>query len=218
MRNSELIIKYFPDISDIQKEKFECLYELYKEWNFKINVISRKDIENIYLHHILHSLAIAKFANETGGLFTNSTRILDVGTGGGFPGIPLAIIYPDVKFTLCDSIGKKIKVASEIAASIHLENVTTICDRVENIKGSFDFTVSRAVTELKKFFPLVDGLYSKGMIFLKGGDIEKEINESQKFIKSDKLQVFTKPVSDYFSEEFFIEQNIIYLSRQILSK
>lgn len=206
----ELIQKYFPDISKEQYLQMEMLENLYSEWNSKINVISRKDIDNIYLHHVLHSLAIASFVKDKKINFSPSTKILDVGTGGGFPGIPLAIMFPYIQFTLCDSIGKKVKVAREVASSIKLNNVELICDRVENISDNYDYTVSRAVTELKKFIPLVRNLRLKGMLFLKGGDTQTEITECAHLLKIDEKKFITAPISRYFCEDYFLEKNIIY--------
>ena len=150
------ILKYFPGLDEGMRLKFEKLYPLYREWNEKINVISRKDIDNLYTHHVLHSLAIAKYRP-----FEKGSTVLDVGTGGGFPGIPLAILYPECRFTLADSIGKKIMVVSEIAKELGLENTEAVKTRVEEMKGSFDYVVSRAVTELSLFYPWVKDKYKK---------------------------------------------------------
>ena len=174
----DLIITYFPGLSDTQKAQFEALYDLYIDWNSKINVISRKDITNLYEHHVLHSLGIAKFIR-----FVPETEVMDVGTGGGFPGIPLAIIFPEVRFHLVDSIGKKVKVATEVAKSIGLQNVTTRHCRVEEEKKMFDFVVSRAVMPLSDLVKIVrknikkeqQNVYPNGLICLKGGELEHEI-------------------------------------------
>lgn len=203
----ELITKYFPHLSDIQVKQFAQLDELYRFWNSQINLISRKDIDNLYLHHILHSLSLAKVIT-----FNPGSRIMDVGTGGGFPGIPLAIMFPEVQFHLVDSIGKKIKVVNEVATALGLENVTAEQIRVELIKDKFDFIVSRAVTTLPEFHSWVQGKFSKqkkhkvsnGIFYLKGGDLTNEIEPFKKSVT-----IF--PISDYFSEEFFVTKKIIYL-------
>ena len=173
----ELILKYFPDLTEEQKKQFAALYDLYTDWNSKINVISRKDIENLYEHHVLHSLGIAQIIR-----FKPGTKIMDLGTGGGFPGIPLAILFPEVQFHLVDSIGKKVRVATEIANSIGLKNVTTRHARAEEEKQLFDFVVSRAVMPLadllkiirKNISPKQQNVFPNGLICLKGGELEKE--------------------------------------------
>src|SRR5690554_5437449 len=190
--NSTLISDYFPDLSDQQKQQLEALYPLYSEWNSQINVISRKDIDSLYLHHVLHSLGIAKFIS-----FKAGERILDVGTGGGFPGLPLAILFPETSFHLVDSIGKKIKVVNEVAAAIGLNNLLATHTRAEEVKGKFNFIVSRAVTQLKDFYPWVQNKFEResinaipnGILYLKGGDLTSEIKES-------KLQAEVYPLSD----------------------
>tara|TARA_B100000965_G_C19585170_1_gene755383 strand:- start:1860 stop:2474 length:615 start_codon:yes stop_codon:yes gene_type:complete len=200
-----LILKYFPDLTKDQIQKFRELEFLYKEWNSRINVISRKDIDDLYLKHVLHSLSIAKFIS-----FKNHTSILDVGTGGGFPGIPLAIIFPDCNFLLVDSIKKKINVVKEISNSLKLSNVSFNAIRVEKLKTKHDFIISRAVTRMNKFRSLVKGLISiqndnkikNGIIYLKGGDLTEEMMN----IKHQKVNI-----SDYFDEEFFKTKKIIYL-------
>ena len=201
----KLILKYFPNLTDDQIQKFKELEVLYKEWNSRINVISRKDIEDLYLKHVLHSLSIAKFI-----LFKKNTSILDVGTGGGFPGIPLAIIFPDCNFLLVDSINKKINVVKEISNTLKLTNVSYNVIRVEKLKTKHDFIVSRAVTRMNKFRNLVKGLISNkndnkiknGIIYLKGGDLTDEMMN----IKHQKVNI-----SDYFDEEFFETKKIVYL-------
>ena len=173
----ELILKYFPDLTEEQKRQFAALYDLYTDWNSKINVISRKDIENLYEHHVLHSLGIAKVIR-----FKPGTKVMDLGTGGGFPGIPLAILFPEVQFHLVDSIGKKVRVATEIAGSIGLKNVTTRHARAEEEKQLFDFVVSRAVMSLtdllkiirKNISPKQQNALPNGLICLKGGELERE--------------------------------------------
>jgi len=201
----KLILKYFPNLTDDQIQKFKELEVLYKEWNSRINVISRKDIDDLYLKHVLHSLSIAKFIS-----FKKNTSILDVGTGGGFPGIPLAIIFPDCNFLLVDSINKKINVVKEISNTLKLTNVSCNAIRVEKLKTKHDFIVSRAVTRMNKFRNLVKGLISNkndnkiknGIIYLKGGDLTDEMMN----IKHQKVNI-----SDYFDEEFFETKKIVYL-------
>lgn len=203
---STLIRHYFPGASAAQHAKFDVLPELYAKWNSQINVISRKDIDHLELRHVLHSLAILKFTS-----FQAGSRILDIGTGGGFPGIPLAIMMPDVQFILADSIGKKIKVVKEIASELGLTNVEGIHERAEKLKGPFDFVVSRAVAPLPLLLSWSRGKYNKhninalpnGLICLKGGDLKEEM----KGIKG--AQAFA--VSDFFGETFFDEKKLIYV-------
>ena len=203
----EQIIKYFPNLTDIQKSQFEALYDLYFEWNAKINVISRKDIDNLYEHHVLHSLAIAEIIR-----FQPGSAILDVGTGGGFPGIPLAILFPQSSFVLIDSIGKKIKVGTEVATAIGLKNITLKHLRVQDEKGKFDFVVSRAVMPLGDLVKLVQKNISKkqinalpnGLICLKGGELQQEIQPYKSF-----AELFE--VSDFFKEEFFKTKKAVYV-------
>ncbi len=203
----ELILKYFPNITQKQKEQFAALYDLYIDWNSKINVISRKDIENLYEHHVLHSLGIAQFIN-----FKAGTQIMDLGTGGGFPGIPLAIMFPECKFHLVDSIGKKIKVANEVANSIGLENVTFRHCRAEEEKSKFDFVVSRAVMPLGDLMKIIRKNISdkqmnslpNGLICLKGGELANEtLPVRHKVVISDLKSVF--------SEEFFETKKVVYV-------
>jgi len=206
-RPSELIYGYFPDLTDLQKQQFDALDYYYKEWNSKINVISRKDIDSLYLRHVLHSLAIAKYVEFKAGEW-----ILDVGTGGGFPGIPLAILFPETDFILVDSIGKKIKVVNEIIRCIGLKNVAGRHARAESIEGEFNFIVSRAVTQLKDFYPWVKNKISRdsinavpnGILYLKGGDLTEEIRESG--LKAELI-----PITDYFSEDFFETKYILHI-------
>ena len=203
----DIIYRYFPKLSDKQREQFRQLGELYPHWNAQINVVSRKDVGSLYLHHVLHSLGIAQFTN-----FVPSTRILDVGTGGGFPGIPLAILFPEVHFHLVDSIGKKIKVVREVAAGIGLENVEADHIRAEQLDGNYDFVVSRAVTRLVDFYPWVRDKFLKkdknaiqnGILYLKGGDLQEEIKEARL-----KAEIYN--LSDYFKEEFFETKHIVYI-------
>ena len=211
-----LIYTYFPDLTESQKRKISALYPLYSDWNSKINVISRKDIDNLYLHHVLHSMAIAKLIK-----FPAGSRVLDVGTGGGFPGIPLAILFPDVSFYLCDSTLKKITVVKEVAASLGLENVRAAQVRAEELNEKFDFVVSRAVAELKKFLPWVwknvdrgeiAGV-KKGILYLKGGELLDEISEAQVLLKIAPQMVGKHEISNWFNEPFFEEKSILYIKR-----
>lgn len=203
----DILLKYFPKLSEEQKEKFAALYDLYYDWNAKINVISRKDIENLYTHHVLHSLAIAKLIN-----FVDGTRIMDVGTGGGFPGIPLAIMFPACDFLLVDSIGKKIKVATEVATAIGLKNVSLRHCRAEEEKSKFDFVVSRAVMPLPDLVKIIRKNISKeqknvlpnGLICLKGGNLEGEMKPFPKTSEADDL-------SNFFDEEYFKTKKIVYV-------
>lgn len=203
----ENIIKYFPTLSDKQKEQFDALYDLYYDWNSKINVISRKDIENLYLHHVLHSLAIAKYIT-----FKPGTQIMDMGCGGGFPGIPLAIMFPDVEFHLVDSIGKKVRVAAEIAKSIGLTNVHTSHSRAEEIKDKYSFVVSRAVMQLPDLVKICRKNISNeqfnalpnGIICLKGGDMTAE---TQQFKNCREII----DISTYFTEEYFKDKKVVYV-------
>lgn len=202
----ELILKYFPQLTEGQKHQFELLQSLYEDWNLKINVVSRKDIEELYIRHVLHSLGIAKIQPLIAG-----SNILDVGTGGGFPGIPLAILYPEVQFHLVDSIGKKIKVVDEVVAGLKLENVKTTNDRVESISGEYDFIVSRAVAQMETFVHWVDGKIAKknrherknGILYLKGGDLAEELKYFSK------ASVYM--LSDFFEEDFFDTKSLVHL-------
>ena len=204
----EIIQKYFPELTDTQKEQFAALYDLYTDWNSKINVISRKDITNLYEHHVLHSLGIAKVIN-----FRPGTEIMDLGTGGGFPGIPLAIMFPDTHFHLVDSIGKKVKVATEIASAIGLKNVTTRHCRAEEEKQLFDFVVSRAVMPLTDLLKIIrknikkeqQNVLPNGLICLKGGELQNEVMPV-------KHQTMMYDLKDYFEEEFFETKKVVYVT------
>ena len=202
----EEILKYFPDITDSQRGQFEALLPLYSEWNQKINVISRKDIDNLYERHILHSLSIAKITG-----FNSGETVLDVGTGGGFPGIPLAIMFPETEFTLCDSIGKKIKVASSVAESLGLKNVRFFNGRVEALPDRFDYIVSRAVTNLSDFYSWVKGRYNREIIYLKGGDLAEEICNAMAKHKIEKGKITLFDLDLFFKEEFFAEKKAIII-------
>ena len=202
-----LILKYFPDLTDKQKEQFTKLEALYLEWNEMINVISRKDTEFLYEKHILHSLGIAKVMK-----FAPGTKVLDIGTGGGFPGVPLAILFPETQFTLIDSIGKKIKVVDGVSTSLGLENVTAIHGRAEKVKEKFHFVVSRAVTQMPEFLRWLKGKFEKdqfnekhnGVLYLKGGDLAEEL-------AGLKCEIFS--LKNYFEEEFYDTKKVVYLSK-----
>lgn len=203
----EQILNYFPELTDIQKKQFAALYDLYREWNSKINVISRKDIENLYEHHVLHSLAIAKTVN-----FRPGTSILDFGTGGGFPGIPLAIMFPECRFKLIDGTGKKILVAQEVAKAVGLTNCTPVQLRGEDERGKFDFVVSRAVMQLPDLMKIVRKNISdkqrnalpNGVICLKGGDVQAETSPFKKIVE-------VTDIDNFFKEEWFKGKHIIYV-------
>lgn len=207
MADISIITKYFRGLSDGQLNQFAALQELYRHWNAQINVISRQDIDNLYEKHILHSLGIAKVLK-----FKPGSEILDVGTGGGFPGIPLAIMFPDCTFHLIDSIGKKIKVVTEVAEAIGLKNLTAQHERAENVLNDYDFIVSRAVTRLKPFHGWVSNKVTKnqfndlknGILYLKGGDLSEELEEF-----GGKYRLYN--LSDYFEEEFFETKKVVYV-------
>lgn len=204
------ILRYFPSLSERQIERFTALKALYDEWNARINVISRKDMDNFYEHHVLHSLALAL---PMKGMVVPGDRILDLGTGGGFPGIPLAIFFEQCDFLLCDSVGKKTKVASQVAEALGLQNVRVVNDRAENLPGSFDYVVSRAVTSLDKMLPWIKGRYDKGVLYLKGGDLDEEIDRciSRRMFDARKLSVID--ISDFYGGEWFVEKKIVIIKR-----
>lgn len=207
MHDSTIIFNYFPSLSDKQKDQINQLGSLYKDWNDKINVVSRKDIENIYTNHVLHSLGIAKVMS-----FNPGAEVLDVGTGGGFPGIPLAILFPETHFHLVDSIGKKITVVKEVSNALGLKNVRAEQIRAEQIKGRYDFVVSRAVTRMKEFYGWVNNkikddsthTLDNGILYLKGGDLDEEMNEL-------KCPYSVYNLSDYFKEDFFETKRLVYV-------
>ncbi|WP_203296030.1 16S rRNA (guanine(527)-N(7))-methyltransferase RsmG [Luteirhabdus pelagi] len=202
----KLIETYFPDLTEAQRNDFQKLEGLYHDWNEKINVVSRKDIDELYLRHVLHSLGIAKLQR-----FKPGSKILDVGTGGGFPGIPLAILHPETEFHLVDSIGKKIKVVEEVVDGLGLTNVTAINDRVENVDGQYDFIVSRAVAQMETFVRWVKGRIKKksehelrnGILYLKGGDLTEEL------AKYKAAKVY--PLTNFFNEPFFETKSVVHL-------
>jgi len=202
----DLILKYFPELSDVQKQQFEALQGIYEDWNSKINVISRKDIHALYLRHVLHSLALAKV-----GKFHPNADILDVGTGGGFPGIPLAILYPETNFYLVDSIQKKVKVVNAVVNTLKLRNVTAKHQRAEDVEGHFDFVVSRAVTTMPNFVNWVKNkikkeqnhLLSNGILYLKGGDLKEELSSFKK------ARIYN--IDAFFEVDFFATKKVVHL-------
>ena len=205
MQTVELIYSHFPDLTERQRDQFAALFDLYSEWNAKINVISRKDMESFYEKHVLHSLGIAKVYT-----FLPGQGVLDVGTGGGFPGIPLAILFPETQFHLVDSIGKKIKVVLAVADALGLENVRADHGRAEEFKGPYDFIVSRAVTQMQRFVPWIKGKISQknldserinGLLYLKGGDLAEELGTMKARISS---------LSNFFTSEFFETKKVVY--------
>ena len=206
MDSIALIENYFDNLSEEQREQFAKLGEVYAEWNSKINVISRKDMEHIYLHHILHSLAIAKVCQ-----FADGAEVLDVGCGGGFPSVPLAILFPKVKFTSCDSIGKKIRVVEGVCEAVGIKNIRTVNGRVEQLKQQFDYIVSRAVTDMPTFVGWVKGMVRKGqkgslpngILYLKGGDLTEELKASRRSWERHYI-------SEFFEEEFFETKQVVY--------
>lgn len=207
--NVKLIYTYFPELTEEQKDQFAQLADVYEDWNSKINVVSRKDIDELYLRHVLHSLAIAKVQK-----FKSGSSVLDVGTGGGFPGVPLAILFPETSFTLVDSIGKKIKVVDEVVQNLGLSNVTSMNCRVEEVKQKFDFIVSRAVAAMPTFVRWTKGKIKKeskhelknGILCLKGGNLEEELKD----YKTVQLYILT----DFFKEDFFETKKVVYLPQK----
>lgn len=205
----ETILKYFPDLTERQREQFASLYPLYEEWNARINVVSRKDFDSLYLKHILHSLAVAKACR-----FDDGARIIDIGTGGGFPAVPLAVIFPDARFTAVDSIGKKIRVVEEVAKGAGIENLTAVNGRAEDVAGRFDYAVSRAVTDtatlLRWVWPKIEkghkGSMPNGLLLLKGGDLGDELREAGRKYRSF-------DIADWFDEEFFETKKVIYIEK-----
>lgn len=204
---TQLIVSYFPDLTEKQIEQLDRLQELYEDWNGKINVISRKDMDHFYVHHVLHSLGIAKVMG-----FQPGTKVLDIGTGGGFPGIPLAILFPETHFHLVDSIGKKITVVKEVSKALKLSNVEAQQARAETLVRKYDFVISRAVTRMINFYPWVKGKikkedfneYQNGILYLKGGDVDEEMEELDK-------SYVTYHLCDYFKEDFFETKKVVYM-------
>ena len=220
-----IINEKFPEVTPGQMEQFEKMEALYREWNSKINVVSRKDIDQLYRHHVLHSLGIAAYLKsqmpdiydrlrgEGPYALAEPMKILDLGTGGGFPGIPLAVMFPHAEFTLCDSIGKKIIVATEVSKALGLSNVTTVNARAESLPQTFDFVVSRAVTSLDNFMPWVKGKYSEGILYLKGGDLAEEISTAMSKHKMRKGSVHPWPISTWFQDPFFETKMVIFIEK-----
>ena len=216
-----IILEKFPETTSAQMEQFRKMDELYRDWNSKINVVSRKDIDQLYRHHVLHSLGVAAYIktrmpdvyDRLRGEGVHSAalplKILDLGTGGGFPGIPLAVMFPKAEFTLCDSIGKKIIVATEVSKGLGLGNVKTVNARAESLPETFDYVVSRAVTSLDNFMPWVKGKYTEGILYLKGGDLTEEIAKA----KLRKGSVHTWPISDWTDDPFFETKQVIFIER-----
>lgn len=216
-----IIDEKFPEVTSEQMEQFEKMDALYRDWNSKINVVSRKDIDELYRHHVLHSLGIAAYIKaempdiyerlrgEGPYSIAEPMKIMDLGTGGGFPGIPLAVIFPHAQFTLCDSIGKKITVATEVAKGLGLSNVKTVNARAESLPETFDYIVSRAVTALDNFMPWVKGKYSEGILYLKGGDLTEEIANA----KLRKGSVHIWPISKWTSDPFFDTKQVIFIEK-----
>ena len=216
-----IILEKFPETTPQQMERFRKMDALYRDWNSKINVVSRKDIDELYRHHVLHSLGIAAYLKTKmpdvydrlrgEGVYSAALplKILDLGTGGGFPGIPLAVMFPKAEFTLCDSIGKKIIVASEVSKGLELENIKTVNARAESLPETFDYVVSRAVTSLDNFMPWVKGKYTEGILYLKGGDLTEEIAKA----KLRKGSVHTWPISEWTDDPFFETKQVIFIER-----
>ena len=215
----------FPEVTALQMEQFEKMDALYRDWNSKINVVSRKDIDQLYRHHVLHSLGIAAYLKtqmpdvydrlrgEGPYAVAVPLKILDLGTGGGFPGIPLAVMFPGAQFTLCDSIGKKITVATEVSKALGLANVKTVNARAESLPETFDYVVSRAVTALENFLPWVNGKYSDGILYLKGGDLAEEISTAMAKFKLQKGSVRQWPISSWTDDSFFETKMVIYIGK-----
>lgn len=215
----------FPEVTAEQIEQFRKMDALYRDWNSKINVVSRKDMDELYRHHVLHSLGIAAYLRihmpdvydrlrgEGPYSVAEPLKILDLGTGGGFPGIPLAVMFPHAQFTLCDSIGKKITVATEVSKGLGLKNVKTVNARAESLPETFDYIVSRAVTSLDNFMPWVKGKYSSGILYLKGGDLAEEISTAMAKHKMRKGSVHQWPISSWTNDPFFETKQVIYIER-----
>ena len=203
------------ELTPLQQERFDALDALYQEWNAQINVISRKDIDNLYSHHVLHSLAIGRYLSEVPGLWDSfsSASILDLGTGGGFPGIPLAILFPEASFVLCDSVGKKTLVASAVSRALGLENVEVVNARAESLGREFDYVVSRAVASLPDFYPWVKGCYRKGILYLKGGDVNPEIAQVMARYHLPKGSVHTWRISSWLDDPWYEGKLVIHIEK-----
>lgn len=214
----EILLQEFPETTERQLEQFKAMDGLYRDWNSRINVISRKDMDGIYDHHVLHSLAIASFWKRSAYLDNapSGLKVLDLGTGGGFPGIPLAIMHPELDFTLCDSIGKKVLVAGEVAKALGLENVKTVNARAESLPETFDLVVSRAVTTLDNFYPWVKGKFTGSIFYLKGGDINEEISVLMNHQHLKKGSVGTWKIDSWLSDEYFEEKFVIQIEKDYL--
>ena len=197
-------------------EKYAPMIALYREWNERINVVSRKDIDALYEHHILHSLAIAEYVNRHYPGAFDGASILDLGTGGGFPGIPLAMEYPQARFTLCDSIGKKVKVAQAVADALGLQNVSCVNARAETLPGPFDWVVSRAVTSLDNFYPWVKGKFARSILYLKGGDVNAEISDLMRKCRVPGGNIRVWPVNEWLEDEYFAEKFVIEIGKDYL--
>ena len=220
-----IIQEMFPEVTSSQMEQFRLMEGLYREWNSKINVVSRKDIDELYRHHVMHSLFIAAYIRaEMPDIYdrlrgegpysvAEPLKIMDLGTGGGFPGIPLAVIFPHAQFTLCDSIGKKIIVATEVYKGLGLQNVKTVNARAESLPETFDYIISRAVTSLDNFMPWVKGKYSEGILYLKGGDLAEEISTAMANNKMRKGSVHLWPISNCTSDPFFDTKYVIHIEK-----
>ena len=220
-----IIKEKFPEVTPLQIEQFRKMDELYRDWNSKINVVSRKDMDELYRHHVLHSLCIAAFLKtqmpdiydrmrgEGPYSLSEPLKILDLGTGGGFPGIPLAVMFPHADFTLCDSIGKKIIVATQVSKGLELKNITTVNARAESLPETFDYIVSRAVTSLDNFMPWVKGKYKEGILYLKGGDLAEEICTAMSRHKMRKGSVHQWQISSWTEDPFFETKHVIYIEK-----
>jgi len=200
--------EFFPALTETQLAQYDAMEGLYREWNARINVISRKDMDNFRVHHVLHSMAIAKVID-----FPAGSTVLDLGTGGGFPGIPLAVLFPEVRFTLCDSIGKKVKVAQAVADGLQLHNVTCIQARAESLPDRFDYVVSRAVTDLATFYPWVKDKFNKAIFYLKGGELDAEIADCARRCRIDPGKFLQLKISNWFDDPWFEEKKIVIISQ-----
>jgi len=204
----ETMTEFFPALTETQLAQYDAMEGLYREWNARINVISRKDMDNFRVHHVLHSMAIAKVID-----FPAGSTVLDLGTGGGFPGIPLAVLFPEVRFTLCDSIGKKVKVAQAVADGLQLHNVTCIQARAESLPDRFDYVVSRAVTDLATFYPWVKDKFNKAIFYLKGGELDAEIADCARRCRIDPGKFLQLKISNWFDDPWFEEKKIVIISQ-----